>query len=43
MLYGLHVLPLTARQVGQVQAVYTRHLRALARFQSHLTSESTVA
>ena len=41
LLYRLHVVPLSARLLGRLQAVYTRHLRAVSRSQGHLTFEST--
>ncbi|CAE7510208.1 unnamed protein product [Symbiodinium sp. CCMP2592] len=43
LLYGLHILPLNAKQLGKLQAVYTKQLRAVSRSQSHLTFESTPA
>ena len=43
LLYGLHVLPLTAKLLGRLQAVYTRHLRAVSKFQAHLTFDSMAA
>ena len=40
LLYGLRILPLTAKLLGRLQAVYTRHLRAVSKSQAHLTFES---
>eukprot|EP00439_Symbiodinium_sp_Y106_P061517 s2303_g9.t1 len=43
LLYGLHILPLTVKHLNRLQAVYTRHLRAVSKSQAHLTFESTAA
>ena len=41
LLYGLHVVKPTARHLLQLQQLSTRHLRAVARSQAHMTYEST--
>ena len=41
LLYGLHIIRPTARHLQQLQQLSTRHLRAVARSQAHLTHEST--
>ena len=41
LLYGLHVIRPTARHLLQLQQLSTRHLRAVARSQAHMTHEST--